>query len=99
MEAGITELQEDLKGLALDLEEKTKEVERVKKIANRSAKVLDQLVKEIAGKVRRQRGKFRTVLMKLVYRTMRLRSLALNVPRSTVLVDWRKSSCLSLQVV
>ncbi|KAH8082807.1 cohesin complex subunit psm1 [Cristinia sonorae] len=49
-EANIAALQEELKVLTEDLNEKTKEVDVVKKKSSKSAKLLDQALKEIATK-------------------------------------------------
>ena len=51
-EENIAELQAELKELSGDLDEKTKQVEQVKKTTSKSAKILDQALKEIATKVR-----------------------------------------------
>jgi structural maintenance of chromosome 1 len=50
-EEAIAALQEELRELNEDLEEKTKVVEQAKKKAVKSAKALDQVLKEIASKV------------------------------------------------
>jgi structural maintenance of chromosome 1 len=50
-ETAIGVLREDLSGLQETLEEKTKNVEQVKKTTTKASKVLDQALKEIASKV------------------------------------------------
>lgn len=55
-EAAITELQNDLKALNEELEERNKAVEQVKKVASKSAKALDQVLKDISAKVRGRLG-------------------------------------------
>ena len=51
LEGAIKELQDELKELQDDYDEKTKVVDQAKKKASKSAKALDQVLKEIASKV------------------------------------------------
>ena len=50
-EAAIVTQQEELKELQEAFEEKTKQVEQVKRTTTKAAKVLDQALKEIANRV------------------------------------------------
>lgn len=70
-EGAISELREELKGLNNLLDERTKELDNVKKSTSRAARVLDQALKDIAIKVDKYLIFQNSSLITNVYRTMR----------------------------
>lgn len=94
LEDAIKELQEELKELQEDYDEKTKVVDQAKKKASKSAKALDQVLKEIASKACIGHMCALSQANAAYCRTMRSRNSVWSGRLSIVDVVLRKSSSL-----
>lgn len=91
-EASITQLKEDLAKANEDLENRTTQVEQAKKVFNKAAKAVDQVLKGIATKAReRVFYAFRKHAHNYSFRMAKSRSSVWNVRLSTGVVEWMKS--------
>ena len=96
-EAAIAEQQEELKALQEDLDEKSKAVDQAKRQSSNAAKALDQVLKDVASKVRMSLPPLYQTHR--VTRTMRSRSLASNAPHCTESVGLKRSACRLLEAI